>query len=172
MANTYIHYGVEVIRQVVEGSFKSVLKNAGQEYIELAVTPELNIIKYTKDGRIKYALICPRIYPDEYAEVVYLTPQIPDDCNWMLLVDDIERQHQGAAPVQRKTRAKMLLDAAVKNAYEALDSAEGENIFLEGADEAELIPLIKINLASYGVTVDEIKDMEHYDVSEDILNKL
>ena len=39
-------------------------------------------------------------------------------------------------------------------------------------DEEELIQLIKINLASYGVMADEIKNMEHYDVSEDMLNKL
>lgn len=173
MANTYTHYGIEVIRQAISDSFKSILKKAGQEYTELAVSPELDVIKYTKDGVTKYALICPRNYPDEYAEVVYLTTQTPDDCNWMLLAEDIEQQHQGAAPRQRKTRAKMLLDAATKNAYEALDSADDENIFSAGpVDEEELIQFIKINLASYGVMADEIKNMEHYDVSEDMLNKL
>ena len=169
MTNTYTHYNIEVIRQVVDGNFKSILKNAGQEYIELAVAPELDIIKYAKDGITKYALIRPISCPDDYAEVVYLTTQTPDDCNWTLLADDVEQQHKGVAPVQRKTKTKMLLDAAIKDAYEALDSSD-EN---DGpADEEELIQFIKINLASYGVMVDEIKHMEHYDVSENMLNKL
>ena len=173
MANTYTHYNIEVIRQVVEGNFKSILKNAGQEYIELAVAPELDIIKYAKDGITKYALIRPLNCPDDYAEVVYLTTQTPDDCNWSLLADDVDQQHKGVAPVQRKTRAKMLLDAATKDAYEALDNAEDDNTFSAGpVDEKELLQLIKINLASYGVMIDEIKTMEHYDVSEEMIKKI
>lgn len=173
MVNNYMHYGIEVIRQVVDSSFKNILRKAGQEYIELAIAPELDVIKYNKDGVTKYALTHPMYLPDDYAEVVYITTQTPDDCNWMLLSEDIERQHQGKAPAQRKTRAKMLLDAAEKDAYEALDSMDDDNIFSKGpVEEEELIQIMINSLASYGVTPEEIIQMEHYDVDENMLIKL
>lgn len=173
--NTYTHYGVEVTRQIIDKAFKSVLKKAGCQYTELAIDPETDVIKYTKDGQTKYALICPLYTPDDYAEAVYITSQTPDDCNWELLRDDIEQQAEGKEPMERKTRLAMLIKYAEKNAFSIMGKEESDfNIFASFSpqiEEDKLISLVKTYLAAHGVLPQNVKDMEHYDISDEFMDK-
>ena len=93
MADRYMHYGVEVIRQYV-GSFRDELKKQGLAYVDLAIAPDIDVVVYNTIKGKRYALICPQSCPDDYSELVYITEQTPDDCNWMLLAEDIEAQHK------------------------------------------------------------------------------
>ena len=108
-----MHYGAEVIRQYV-GSFRAELKKQGIAYVDLAIAPDIDVVVYNTIKGKRYALICPQRYPYDYMELVYVTEQTPDDCNWMLLAEDIEAQHKGDAPQLPKTRVKKLLEAAEK----------------------------------------------------------
>lgn len=167
----YTHYGIEVVRQVIDESFTSVLKEAKCQYTELAICPEINVIKYEKDGQTKYALIHPLEGFYDYAEAVYITSQTPDDCNWELLRKDIELQKEGKEPMERKTRLAMLIENAEKLAYNIMEKEEGFNIFASAGpqiDEGKVIEIIKTYLEELGITTKDIKNMEHYDVSEEL----
>lgn len=168
----YTHYGIEVVRQVIDESFTSVLKEAKCQYTELAICPEINVIKYEKDGQTKYALIHPLEGFYDYAEAVYITSQTPDDCNWELLRKDIELQKEGKEPMERKTRLAMLIENAEKLAYNIMEKEEEDfNIFASAGpqiDEGKLISLIKSYLADHGIIPNDIRKMEHYDVSDEL----
>lgn len=168
----YMHYGIEVTRQIIDKTFTSVLREAKCQYTELAICPEINVIKYTKDGQTKYALIHPLDGSYDYAEAVYITSQTPDDCNWELLRTDIELQKDGKEPMERKTRLAMLIERAEKYAYSVIEKESGDfNIFASAGpqiDEGKLITLIKTYLAEQGITPKDIVKMEHYDVSEEL----
>lgn len=45
MADRYMHYGVEVIRQYV-GSFRAELKKQGLAYVDLAIAPDIDVVVY------------------------------------------------------------------------------------------------------------------------------
>lgn len=167
-----MHYGIEVIRQVIDKTFTSVLKEAKCQYTELAICPEINVIKYEKDGKTKYALIHPLEGSYDYAEAVYITSQTPDDCNWELLRTDIELQKEGKEPMERKTRLAMLIENAEKFAYNIMEKEEENfNVFASAGpqiDEGKQLSLIKSYLAEHGIMPKDIKNMEHYDVSEEL----
>lgn len=170
-----MHYGIEVVRQVIDESFTSVLKEAKCQYTELAICPEINVIKYEKDGQTKYALIHPLEGFYDYAEAVYITSQTPDDCNWELLRTDIELQKEGKEPMERKTRLAMLIENAEKLAYTIMEKEEDFNIFASAGpqvDEEKLISVIKSYLADHGIIPKDIRKMEHYDVSEELYKLL
>lgn len=160
----YKHYGVEVIRQSLNHSFKSDLRNKDIQYTELAVKPNLDIITYVYEEKKRYAIIAPVSLPDEYWENVYITSQTPDDCNWENLVTDIEGQVNGEEPQKRKTRLKMLLESAEKEA-----DKEGFS-YLE--NEEKYLLAIKMFLLRHGITVEEIKYMETHDIDTEYLERV
>lgn len=153
----YTHYGVEVTRQVVD-SFEKELKNNNIEYLELPINPQTmpepdsKVVKYSKDGASRYALIVPVNRPDDYAERVYLTCQTPDDCDWKLLVEDIEVQYENGDPMQMQTRYEMISKIAEKEAFESIPY-NGKNVFSshqEPINEKELQELKQLRMAVYG----------------------
>ncbi|WP_367567229.1 hypothetical protein [Lacrimispora sp.] len=169
MADIYKRHGVDVIRQYVT-SFREVLANEGVQYTDLTIKPSVDVVTYFHGGEKRYALIKPLSMPDDYTELVYITSQTPDDCDWDKLASDVEAQHKGAAPEQRRTRAKMLLDAAAA-AYG--EQASVEDIFaVPVSSDDDLIQAIEIYLASHGVDAADLLQAEHYDVSEEFLSKL
>ncbi|MFR8340147.1 MAG: hypothetical protein ACLVAW_27650 [Eisenbergiella massiliensis] len=172
----YMHYGIEVVRQVIDKTFISILNEAKCQYTELAINPEINVIKYIKDGETKYALIHPLDGSYDYAEAVYITSQTPDDCNWELLRTDIELQKEGQKPMERKTRLAMLIEDAEKYAYSITDKEEEDfNVFASAGpqiDEGRTIALMKTYLAAHGVIPSNLEKMEAYDVSESLMKKL
>lgn len=84
-----MHYGIEVTRQFVD-SFRKELNKAGIQYVDLAISPDIDVVMYHINGDKRYALICHQFMPDDYMETVYITSQTPDDCNWYKLADDID----------------------------------------------------------------------------------
>lgn len=176
---TFTHYGIQVVRQVTDISFKSTLRKAGYEYIELAIAPEIDVVKYKKNEEERYAFICPIDGMGDYGEVVYITSKTPDDCNWNLLQLDVEGQVNGKEPMERKTRVMMLLELAEKNACKIMgleDEKNNKNIDFsylpDIAYKEELMKLIKRYLAINDVDPQDMMIMEHYDVSEEFLEEL
>ena len=167
----YTHYGVDVIRQYVD-SFRCQLNKNNIQYVDLAIAPNVDVVTYIADGNRRYALIKPMSMPDNYAEVVYITSQTPDDCDWGRLASDIEAQRSGADPANRRTRVKMLLDEAERAAYEKLP--EVSNVFALGSlvNENELLIFVKDWLAFNNIDPTDLLKMEHFDVSEDFIKKL
>lgn len=172
MADRYNHYGVEVLRQYTD-SFRASLRRQGVEYTDLAVAPEIDVVTYDTVKGKRYAFIRPQRYHDDCAELVYITTQTPDDCDWIRLADDIDAQHNGAAPVQRRTRAKMLLETA-ERIYQD-DCPAPANVFDMGAaapDEKEMVQAIQVSLAGWGIDFMELKRMDHHDIDETFWNKV
>ena len=171
MADRYMHYGVEVIRQYV-GSFRAELKKQGLAWVDLAIAPDIDVVVYNTIKGKRYALICPQSCPDDYSELVYITEQTPDDCNWMLLAEDIEAQHKGEAPKLQKTRVKMLLEAAEKVYYanrpDPINSFSAE-VSMSGD---EMIQDLKVILAGWGIDSMDLIKMDHSDVNTTLWKKL
>ena len=106
-------------------------------------------------------------------ELVYVTEQTPDDCNWMLLAEDIEAQHKGDAPQLPKTRVKMLLEAAEKVYY--ANRPEPINAFsasVSTSEQDEMIQDLKIILAGWGIDRVNLIQMDHSDVDSGFWSKL
>lgn len=81
------HYGVEVIYQVIDGPFEEVLKQNGVKYTALPYIEDI-VFRYEKNGRRKYAYIEVEKLPDDYAERVYITSEIPEDLSWKGIAED------------------------------------------------------------------------------------
>lgn len=117
----YKHYGVEVIKQVIDKPFKSVLAEQNMSYIDLPILMDgIDIIKYTTDNRVKYAVIKGLIVPDEFYQAVYITHQIPDDLDWNRLVEDVDGQEHGEDPMRLQSKLKVVLDKAELLSRESL----------------------------------------------------
>lgn len=172
MYNTYIHYDIEVVRQVTGTPFTSSLSKAGIDYIELPVIAPL-VVMYTKDEVKKYAVIVPCSIPDDYQEIVYVTTEIPADLSWQNLIDDTESQYiDGAAPKIMQSRLKMLLDTAYSIAFERLaDIYPAKDMFSQPEiPEAELYQETKLELFRLGCDIDYLKSASAHDVDTDFLN--
>lgn len=152
----YTHYGVDVIRQIIDVPFRSVLDQAGVHYTELAIDPDLDIVTYVKDGVTKYALSCPINMPDDYGETVYITTQIPCDCDWMRLHDDIEGQVRGDAPMYRQTKLRIVIDQI----YSIIDN------------DLELYKEMQMLLYAKGYDADRLRSAESYDIDPDFISKV
>lgn len=172
MADRYNHYGIEVLRQYVD-SFRGSLKRQGVEYIDLAIAPDIDVITYDTVKGKRYAYII-QLGGDDYSERVYVTGQTPDDCDWKRLAEDIDAQCNGAEAMPRKTRAKMLLNAAQEIYFANLP--ESENVFNslvgEPYDEQDMIADVQVTFAGWGIGREEIAEMEHYDIEPEFWNKL
>ena len=164
----YNHYGVEVVRQIIDGSFTDYLKKEGIKYTELPFDDI--IVTYEKDGVKKYAVIFPLLIPDDYAEKVYVTERIPDDCDWKALVNDVEAQHDGEEPKKIKTRIRYMLDKAID--YVAKESSCG----LWGIPEEtpEYFQTIQRHLIASGYSLSELSKLKEsaYDVDPEFLGKI
>lgn len=166
---TYFHYGVEVIyQQLIDISFKEQLKGANIHYTELPIL-ENDVVTYVVDGIKKYACIVHKDSPDTYVENVYITTEIPLDMQWENLILDCEDQKAGEAPMNLKTKAKVILQKAIKMAKEN-DNQEDFNWFMPTEDPKP--EAIKLALAAMGYDVDMILSMDHHDIDKDFLNAL
>ena len=74
--------------------------------------------------------------------------------------------------MERKTRLAMLIENAEKFAYNIMEKEEENfNVFASAGpqiDEGKQLSLIKSYLAEHGIMPKDIKNMEHYDVSEEL----
>lgn len=111
MAKTYLHYGIDVKKQVIDKDFRQGLTDNGISYIDLPVM-DVDVIKYVNNDITRYAVIQDRIVPGEFIQAVYITEQIPDDCDWPKLICDVEAQEQGEPAEQMRSKLKMVLDIA------------------------------------------------------------
>lgn len=159
------------MRQYVD-SFRGSLKRQGVEYIDLAIAPDIDVITYDTVKGKRYAYII-QLGGDDYSERVYVTGQTPDDCDWKRLAEDIDAQCNGAEPMPRKTRAKMMLEAAHRIFCDSLP--EPENVFdiiREPYNEQDMIDDIRITLAEWGIGRQDLEKMEHDDVEQEFWEKL
>lgn len=164
----YTHYGKEVIyQQLVDESFRMVLKKNGIKYIDIPIL-ENDVLMYEKDGKTRYVCIVTGNAPDAYIENTYMTTDIPVDMNWNNLLLDCQGQKNGEKPMELKTKAKLICEKAEEMAMEK--AAENiENIFeLPELDPREF----RLALIAMGYSLDEIKEMDHSDIDEDFLNRM
>lgn len=160
------HYGIDVLFQIVETSFKKQLKDNGIAYIDLPVVE--NVIKYTTNGLERYALIVP-CGVESYAEKVYITPEIPLDMSWEKLKEDIDNQLYGKKnpPMEMETKAHMLC----RMVEEA--NNKQQNDFWNTCMENEIDPLdFRMTLRTLGYEVEDLLEMDCHDVDVDKLNRM
>lgn len=133
MIKVYMHYGIEVRRQVIDQDFRQVLRDKGIRYIDLPIM-DTDVIKYVNDGVTRYAVIKDLIAPEEFWQAVYITEQIPDDLDWDRLIEDVEAQEQGDDPAKMTSKLKMILDAAEQAARDNKMSAGDMDVVFNGVD--------------------------------------
>lgn len=157
------HYGRKVMYQVISTFFKDDLHKMGIKYIEVP-NLDYDIVFYRWDGQDRYAVI----KQGDGIENVYITDSIPLDTNWELLIRDCNEQLNGKKPMDMRTKAKMILNAACENAAEF---CQGENVDFFEPEEPTALD-IKFALARLGYNVKEIKKMDHHDIDQDFLERL
>ena len=160
-ANAFKHYDRVVYCQTIEGRhFKDLLRSEGVNYTELPVLDQ-DIICYKKDLKKEvYALIKSGEYED-----VYITASIPLDMNWNLLVKDCEAQKSGKPPMEMVTKAKMIVDKACNDATKSTDD-------LFEVPKKPDAAAIRVALAGMGYGIDDLKQMDHHDIDDDLWKKL
>lgn len=149
------HYGVEVIYQVIDGPFEEVLKQNGVKYTALPYIEDI-VFRYEKDGQRRYAYIEVEKLPDDYAERVYITSEIPEDLSWKGIAEDYRNQKSGERPANLHTRAYMIFSAAYNDALRNMPFTFDLNAAPGKRDVA--YALIK-----YYVSIDDLKEMDHHD---------
>ena len=166
---TFKHYGIDVTRQIIETEFYQTLLKNNIPYTEPACSPDLNLYVYTVDGMTKYAVVKPLSIPDAYEEAIYITTSIPFDLDFNKLVQDIEAQNDGAAPMQPKTKLKLVLDTILSQIDNKLQPFAAEAELLS---DDEIISQTVIDLAGYGYDKNRLLHSDHDDIDEDFYNKL
>lgn len=165
----YIHYGIEVIYQVIDtfkGNFRQTLKENGIEWVDLPILNP-NVITYVKDGVRRYA--CIEELPEQ-SEGIYITESIPLDMDWQKLIDDCDHQERGDAPMEMKTKAKVICEKAEALAYAAaLENRKEDDPFMMATTEYTVEDL-KCAFIALGYSVDDILGMDHHDVDEEFLD--
>lgn len=175
MAKTYTHYGKEVIFQdIIEDSFKNVLKKEGVEYTDLPIIvkecPEASVITYMYNDKKRYALLIPS--SSRTSERCFITESIPEDCDFFKLAMDVMGQSNGEAPKKMKTKAKMLLEMAVEKAKQRIIDETIKEKGLEGylmnlsLNEKAVNEETYYELIYLHSSIDEISEMDHHDVDE------
>lgn len=118
----YTHYGIKVTKQIDYSEngrvFLDTLEHNGISYEEMPTPTEIsrftytqsNIYIYTCDGVKKYALVFDR--------GIYITTAIPDDMDWLALVNDIDQQEKGEEPQRMHTQFYLRLMRAEKKVNE------------------------------------------------------
>lgn len=174
MANTYTHYGINVVRQILDSPFIITLMQNNVKFIELPLI-EHQVLKYETNGIKKYALIQPLNIPDDYLEAVYITTAVPDDGNWTSLIYDIDAQHNdGAEPAQMPSRLKFCTNVASENAFKTLSDKYPAKNFgeLPEIPENEFLSETVIELARLGWTKDDLLCADSHDVNQEYLEKI
>lgn len=166
--DNYKHYGIEVTRQYVEGSFRNYLAKEGIAYTELPLLKH-DIVKYDINGQLKYALI--KIVDE--SELVYITTQFPDDMDWDKMVYDIDAQYAGAKPDTCKTKLKTVLDQAFSLAGQNISQGDPLAAHVE-TNETELIRDIRLAIIRLGYDMDWLESpmRDKSDVNPEFLNKV
>lgn len=157
------HYGVSVTHCLIAGEFEDELKEKGIQYTALPLVGD-NVLKYEWKGQIKYAYITEANAADEAMENVYVTTKIPEDMNWSNIELDYMGQKANEAPMLLPSRARVLYDTAKKMAQEK-ETPSSFSEWMSPVSKKEL----KLALNALGVTIDDLKVMDHYDVSEEEL---
>lgn len=166
---TFKHYGIDVTRQIIEAEFyKTLLKN-NISYTEPACSPDLNLYVYTVDGITKYAVIRPLSIPDDYAEAVYITTSIPEDLDFVKLIQDVESQNDGALPMHPKTKLKLVLDTILSQIDNEVKPFTAKADLLP---DEEIISQTVIALAGYGYNKHKLIHSAHDDINTDFYSKL
>lgn len=160
----FIHYGVEVVVQSITEKFEDQLKELDIPYIELPLIED-KVLRYIYNGQKKYAYITYSNIPDEYREKVYITTEIPEDMCWRNIELDYRGQMDNEEPRLLPSRARVLYDKA----EEIIKEDRKPTSFLNWIDRPDKKE-IKLALLSLGITWDELKEMNHYDVSDSELN--
>lgn len=91
------------------------MKQNGVKYTALPYIEDI-VFRYEKDGQRRYAYIEVEKLPDDYAERVYITSEIPEDLSWKGIAEDYRNQKSGERPAKLHTRAYMIFSAAYNDA--------------------------------------------------------
>lgn len=170
----YAHYGEKVLHQFGgEGfDFEELLEKSGMEYGFLPVfypsNKSIAVAYYIKDGVKKYAVWD--------GMDVYMTEKIPDDCNWMNLIEDVQGQMHGEPPQKLKSRFAAAVELAVAKGrdriYNRHDCNPMEIMFLSENEENEIFWIAKYELIDYGYSVDYIRNHKETDANEEHITKI
>lgn len=162
---TFMHYGKEVIwQQAYGGEFRTHLKNEGVDFIDLPILGN-DVLRYSKDGRTRYACIKSVNAPDEWLEDIYITFDIPLDMSWENLIKDCDAQRHGEPPMALFTKARLICDAALE-----MIKNHSEFSFFEDPDVSPAD--FKLALINLGYRLDDILSMDHHDVSNAFLEAM
>lgn len=170
----YTHYGEKVLHQFGgEGfDFEEMLDKSGMEYGFLPVfypsNKSIAIAYYIKDGVKKYA-----VWDDMD---VYMTEKIPEDCDWIKLIEDVKGQMHGEEPQKLKSRFAAAVDLAVAKGQDTISKRHNydpmEIMFLPEKEENEIFWIAKYELIDYGYSVDYIKNHTETDANEEYVEKI
>lgn len=163
----YMHYGIEVVYQTTDRSFKQYLKDNNIEYIDLPIIE--NVIKYDKNGISKYACIV-ECGIEDYEERIYITEQVPLDMNWQNLINDIDSQINGEDPARMETKAHMLC----RLVEDIIWKSGNDDFSLDDMSaQDEIDPLdFRLTLRTLGYEVEELLEMDCSDVDTEELERM
>lgn len=160
------HYGIEVSHQLIGRKFEDCLKEKGIRYIELPLLED-KVLRYEYEGKRRYAYIAPANGREEYLEHVYITTEIPEDLSWSNIELDYRIQREKESPMLLPSRARVLYDAA-KELVRKEQKPTSIMELLTPVDKREL-KLALLN--AYGVSWEELKEMDHYDLDDSELDE-
>lgn len=160
------HYGIEVSHQRIGRKFEDCLKEKGIRYIELPLLED-KVLRYEYEGKRRYAYIAPANGREEYLENVCITSEIPEDLSWSNIELDYRIQREKESPMLLPSRARVLYDAA-KELVRKEQKPTSIMELLTPVDKREL-KLALLN--AYGVSWEELKEMDHYDLDDSELDE-
>lgn len=160
------HYGIEVSHQLIGRKFEDCLKEKGIRYIELPLLED-KVLRYEYEGKRRYAYIVPANGREEYLEHVYITTEIPEDLSWSNIELDYRIQKEKESSMLLPSRARVLYDAA-KELVRKEQKPTSLMEMIAPVDKKEL----KLALSNaYGVSWEELKEMDHYDLDDSELGQ-
>lgn len=166
---TLEHYGKVVFYEQFDTSYTEVLKKNNITYVELPILSH-KVIAYSKNSTTYFAVIEYGNSPDTYLENVYVTREIPLDMSWQNLVNDVRNQLHGEKPAKMKTKAKLLCEKAEELTLEG--NVDYEKNFFEQFDRPLSSKQFRLALSSLGYSIEDLLEMEHYDVDEEFLKSM
>jgi len=162
----YSHNGEPVIVQTASpGKFEKFLQKEEIEYGELPyLDSKVRVLRYTKEGCKRYAVIRRWSNPEDCGEDIYITGSVPED-SWKDLIRDVDDQMKGGKPQKIKTRRELAVRYANAKAYRWAEKKTGKKWmrdFFELSDEwkKEYNFTFRAVMAQYGydVTDEKYKD--------------
>lgn len=167
MLERFMHYGKEVLYQYLDKPFPKYLKENKIDYVELPIIDDF-VVTYEYQGQKRYAYM-----PGSSMCKVYIIEDIPLDMSWENIDLDYMGQEQHEPPMQLKSRAATLIAEADRIISQEKAKSQSIEEFLSSAMPEPDYDGIKTYLMfHFGYRVDDIMEMQHDDVPEDVLEGL